>query len=180
MMGKLTFVVLAIIGIVSWGNALAEGFADGPVIFGHGQHAPVNQDVILPKDTVFKLTFDIDQAGKEGTLNRGIDTVARFINMHVANGVPQENLHLAMVMHGSASNELLNAKAYKQKYGKPNPNAELLSTLVANGVQIMLCGQSAYYHQIDRDDLIDGVDMVLSAMTAHMLLNQKGYYVNPF
>lgn len=179
-MGKVRFVVLAIIGSVTWGNAFAEGFADGPVIFGYGQHAPVKQDVTLPKDTVFKLTFDIDQAGKEGALNRGIDTVARFINMHVANGVPLENQHLAMVIHGSASNEMLNTKAYKQKYGKPNPNAELLSTLIANGVQIMLCGQSAYYHQIANDDLIDGVDMVLSAMTAHMLLNQQGYYVNPF
>lgn len=179
-MGKLTFVVFAVIGCFTWGNAFAEGFADGPVIFGYGKHAPVKQDVTLPKDTEFKLTFDIDQAGKEGTLNRGIDTVARFINMHVANGVPLENLHLAMVIHGGASNEMLNAKAYKQKYGKPNPNAELLSTLSANGVQIMLCGQSAYYHQIDHDDLIDGVDMVLSAMTAHMLLNQQGYYVNPF
>ena len=179
-MGKLTFVVFAVIGCFTWGNAFAEGFEDGPVIFGYGKHAPVKQDVTLPKDTEFKLTFDIDQAGKEGTLNRGIDTVARFINMHVANGVPLENLHLAMVIHGGASNEMLNGKAYKQKYGKPNPNAELLSTLSANGVQIMLCGQSAYYHQIDHDDLIDGVDMVLSAMTAHMLLNQQGYYVNPF
>jgi intracellular sulfur oxidation DsrE/DsrF family protein len=100
--------------------------------------------------------------------------------MHVANGVPAKNIHLAIVVHGGASNEMLNNKAYLAKYGKENPNVELISTLLKNNVQIIECGQSAAYHQIANQDMIEGVDMALSAMTAHAILAAQGYSQNPF
>ncbi|VVS99449.1 hypothetical protein ERY430_40383 [Erythrobacter sp. EC-HK427] len=33
---------------------------------------------------------------------------------------------------------------------------------------------------VEHDDLIEGVEMALSAMTAHALLQQQGYTINPF
>jgi intracellular sulfur oxidation DsrE/DsrF family protein len=161
-------------------NVKAAEFADGPVIFDYGKHAPVQQNMKLDNDAVLKVVFNVGKAGKDGAVNRGFDSVARFLNMHVANGIPAKNIHLVIVVHGSASSEMLNAKAFQTKYDKQNPNIELISTLLKNNVELILCGQSAAYHQIANQDMIEGVDMALSAMTAHAILATKGYSQNPF
>ena len=134
----------------------------------------------LEKNALLKVVFDVGQAGKNGAVNRGFDSVARFLNMHVANGIPAKNIHLVIVVHGSASKEMLNTKAYLAKYGKENPSIELVSTLLKNRVELILCGQSAAYHKITNQDMIEGVDMALSAITAHAILASQGYSQNPF
>ena len=48
------------------------------------------------------------------------------------------------------------------------------------GVYIYVCGQSAAYYDVATEDLLPGVDMALSAMTAHTMLQQQGYAINPF
>ena len=48
------------------------------------------------------------------------------------------------------------------------------------GVEVIVCGQAAAAHGVEKSALIDGVKMDLSAMTAHARLAQKGYSVNPF
>ena len=45
---------------------------------------------------------------------------------------------------------------------------------------VYLCGQSAAAYGIDKGDLIPGVEMALSAMTAHAVLSAEGYSLNPF
>ena len=104
-----------------------------------------------------------------------------FINMHAAAGVPVENIKLALVVHGGASNDLMTDEAYGAKFdGAKSGNRALLRALMDKGVPVILCGQSAAYHKINQEDLLPGVEMVLSAMTAHALLQQDGYTVNPF
>ncbi|WP_233269051.1 DsrE family protein [Paraglaciecola sp. L1A13] len=179
-MKKLTILTLMLLLSSVGGKSMAAEFADGPVIFGYGKHAPVQQDMKLEKGAVLKVVFDVSQAGKDGALNRSFDTVARFLNMHVANGVPAKDIHLAIVVHGSASNEMLNARAYNAKYDKENPNSELISKLLKNNVKFVLCGQSAAFNEITNQDMIEGVDMALSAMTAHAIFAAQGYSQNPF
>ena len=43
-----------------------------------------------------------------------------------------------------------------------------------------ICGQSASVYGVKAEHLIEGVELELSAMTAHALLQQRGYTVNPF
>ena len=50
----------------------------------------------------------------------------------------------------------------------------------SNNDHIILGGQSAAYYEIGVEDLLPGVDMALSAMTAHALLQQDGFTLNPF
>ena len=47
-------------------------------------------------------------------------------------------------------------------------------------MRFILCGQSAAAYGITPENLIPGVEMALSAMTAFALLQQNGYTVNPF
>ena len=62
----------------------------------------------------------------------------------------------------------------------PNPNVALIDALREKGVRIIICGQSAAAYGVKKDDFYTGVELALSAMTAHALLQQDGYTVNPF
>lgn len=155
-------------------------FTTGPVIQDFGKHAKVQIDQTFDANTEFKVAFDVSKTSGEKTLNRHFDSLARFLNMLVANGAKQENIHLALVVHGSAGSDLLNPSAYKKRFDAENPNHPLIAELLTNNVEVYLCGQSAAFRDVSNDELIEGVQMSLSAMTAHSLLNQRGYSVNPF
>lgn len=157
-----------------------DAFTSGPVIEGFGENAPVKQTHPVSANQKFKIAFDIAEQGSADAVNRKINSLARFINMQARAGVPVDNIQLAMVIHGKASYDFLNNKAYKEKFGVDNPNSELLKQLVAHNVKFYVCGQSAAFFDIKDGMLVDGVDMALSAMTAHALLQQDGFTLNPF
>jgi intracellular sulfur oxidation DsrE/DsrF family protein len=154
-------------------------FKDGPVIAGYGKHAPAESTTQL-KDTKYKVAFDVGNAAEPGELNRKFDSLARFINMQVAAGVPKENIHLALVVHGKASFDLLDNDTYQKAHQLDNKNKPLIQSLLANNVRVILCGQTAAAYDISLVQLIAGSEIELSAMTAHALLQQQGYTVNPF
>jgi intracellular sulfur oxidation DsrE/DsrF family protein len=160
-----------------------SAFKPGPVLETMGAHAPVPGVEQLPADNTFAIAFDVSTPAAEGSANRGFDSAARFLNMHVAHGVPQENIRLVVVVHGKAALELLTDKAHAanplSRQGD-NPSAKLVEALLAEDVRFILCGQSAAAYGIAPDDLIPGVEMALSAMTAHALLQRNGFTVNPF
>ncbi len=160
-----------------------SAFKPGPVLTEFGAHAPVPGIGQLPADTEFAIAFDVSTPAAEGAPNRGFDSAARFLNMHVSHGVPQENIRLVVVVHGKAALELLTNAAHAanplSRQGD-NPSAKLVEALLAEDVRFVLCGQSAAVYGIKPEDLIPGVEMSLSAMTAHALLQQRGFTVNPF
>jgi intracellular sulfur oxidation DsrE/DsrF family protein len=149
-----------------------SAFETGPVLDEFGPHAPVPGVDQLPADAEFQIAFDVSEPAGESGPNRGFMAAARFLNMHVAAGVPEENIRLVVVVHGKASRELLSAD--------DNPSRALVEALLAEDVRFVLCGQSAVAYGIEPQDLIPGVEMSLSAMTAHAVLQQRGYTVNPF
>lgn len=169
-----------IAGALCASTALAapEDFATGPLIQAYGAVAPVENQMPIPDGTVFRIAFDVSTPADVGELNRKLVTAARFLNMHVANGVPAEDIHLAIVVHGGAVADVSTGNHYTP--GVEPANAGLVASLVANGVKIYVCGQSAAYHNVGVEDLLPGVTMALSAMTAHALLQQDGYTLNPF
>ncbi|GAA4765258.1 hypothetical protein GCM10023219_07630 [Stakelama sediminis] len=155
-------------------------FHPGPVFSDFGKIAPVESDLPIPKDSVFKLLFDSNAASDPATLNRIIDRAARFINMQVEAGVPEANIHVAIVLHGPAAYDVTKDDFYRTRHdGKPNLNVHAVSELIAHGVQIYVCGQSATAMDIGKDKLLPGVKMALSAMTADALLQQQGYTLIP-
>ena len=157
-----------------------DDFTAGPLIENFGKTAMVTSDIAIDKNHKFNVAFDVGKQSETGEINRAFDTLARFLNMHVRAGLKSENINLALVVHGKAAYDLLNNKAYDARFLGDNPNQALLAALLANGVDIYLCGQTAAYYEIKNQDLQKGVSMALSAMTAHALLQQQGYTLNPF
>lgn len=173
---KISTAVMAACGVFA-GTALAgpERFIAGGQIEAYGRYAPVADPRITP-DAQFKIAYDVSTAAEAGQINRGIESAARFLNMVTAAGVPAENVKLAIVVHGAAAADL--QRLYAD--GTPNPNAALVEALIAKGISVQLCGQTAAMKDVDIESLVAGVTVPLSAMTAHALLQQDGYTINPF
>ena len=94
-------------------SAQTVEFKDGPVIMGFGKNAPVSTHTVV-KDAVFKVAFDVGSTSdNKDEVNRKFNSLARFINMHVAAGVKKENIQLALVVHGKATLDLLDHTHYK-------------------------------------------------------------------
>ena len=162
--------------------ALAQGpdFKTGPVFDEYGPVADIDADFTIPEGMNFKVRFDVREGGEAGARNRRFETAARFINMHARAGVPEEKMKLAIVVHGKAVHDLAKAAHYQDAVGGENANAPMLAALMDKGVRFIVCGQSAAYYDVTNDDLLPGVEMALSAMTAHAVLDTEGYALNPF
>lgn len=169
-------------------EAQENQFKPGKTIPAYGKIADVPNMQALPDEAQFRVSFDLAKAAKVGELNRSIDSLARFINMHSANGVAIKDINLAAVIHGSAVKDFVNQAKYQSMTAEANDtsetslnkNADLIKALSEQGVKFYICGQSAAYHGVKAADLLPNVNMSLSAMTAHALLQQQGYTLNPF
>jgi intracellular sulfur oxidation DsrE/DsrF family protein len=158
-----------------------SAFTTGPVFEEYGPTAPVDTDMEIPADATFNVAFDTAKGADAGKLNRTLESAARFVNMHAKAGIPLENIKVAVVVHGKASEDLLGPEEYtKRREGAENANIALIAALTGHNVRVILCGQSAAAYGITNDMLAPGVEMARSAMTAHALLQQEGYTVNPF
>lgn len=156
-------------------NAEESRFTTGPVIASYGPVADVEGAMPIPAHTRFKVVFDVSEGADAGALNRGLESAARFLNMHARAGVRASNIRLAIVVRGSATRDV----AVHPRPNEDNANAALIADLIAHGVDIYVCGQSAAHYEVEARDLLPNVRLALSAMTAHAMLQQQGYTLNP-
>ena len=150
-----------------------SAFRTGPIFEEFGAHAPVEGIDTFAPDTEFAIAFDVAGQADAGTRNRGFESAARFINMHASHAVDPANMRIAVVVHGKAVHDLLDDEA-------GNGSHYMVTQLLDYGVRFIVCGQSAAAHGVAKADFIPGVELALSAMTAHAQLQQAGYTVNPF
>jgi intracellular sulfur oxidation DsrE/DsrF family protein len=148
-----------------------SSFTTGPVIKDYGPVANVDVTLPVPKNAALRHSFDVAERAEDGEPNRTLVSAARFINMHARAGIEADRIKVAVVVHGTAIHDVSR---------EATVNTGLVAALIDHGVQIIVCGQSAAYYGVTTDDLLPGVDMALSAMTAHALLQQQGYSLNPF
>ncbi|PRX54732.1 DsrE family protein [Flagellimonas meridianipacifica] len=154
----------------------------GPVLKEYGKVWKIeNPDFATDTTMEYKVVFDVMNSPKSPTaLNRSIETAARFLNMHAQSGVPESQLKVALVIHGKAAKDVITNQAYQARFGSPNPNHDMINQLMDSGVEIILCGQSSKSRDYPKEDLISGVQISLSAMTALIQLQNKGYQLIKF
>lgn len=171
---NLRIALLAVVfapGVALADPGAAAAFTTGPVIKEFGPAADVADAAALPSGSAFNVSFDVKEQSAEKKPNRTLVSAARFLNMHARAGVDPKDIALAVVVHGKAVHDVTRAAA---------DNLPLIAALQEHNVDIIVCGQSASYYGVSRADLAPGVDMALSAMTAHAQLQQQGYTLNPF
>jgi intracellular sulfur oxidation DsrE/DsrF family protein len=154
----------------------------GPVVPSYGPvMAPPKGSYNLDPDVHYKVSMDVSGIAEfPGDANRQLVSAARFLNMHARNGIPASNIQFAIIVHGPAARDLLNDDAHEARYNEPNPNTGLLQELDAAGVTIYLCSQTAAFRGMQPEEFSPTVTMSLSAMTAHVRLQQEGYTLIPF
>lgn len=154
----------------------------GPVIVDYGPvyYVP-DEPVELTDGLPLKAVFDVAAAPKEtDDQNYRLETVARYLNMHVRAGLKTTQLPTVVVLHGRALRSALNEEGFEARYNGENPDAELLRQLMATGVRVLVCGQSAAAAGVSPDELAAGIEMSLSAMTALVMLQSDGYALIPW
>ena len=176
-----TLLLTTIIVLTSFSSFGKEKPLYGPAIADYGPYFKIeNRDVEVVKTQNFKVVFDVKNTdSNKANHNRYIESVARYMNMHAANGVAVENMEIAVVLHGASTKDTLSDKAYKDRHGVDNPNSELIKALNKKGVKFYLCGQSAAFSKIDKNELMPEVSLALSAMTMLVTLQQDGYALLP-
>ena len=127
----------------------------------------------------FKAVFDVGRAFENPEkANKLIESAARYIRLHREAGVPNHQIKVALAIHGSAIFDLLNHSDYQlqREIKTPfNPNYDLISALSQEGVEIILCGQTAAFRKINKQQLHPDVKLALSAMTVLVQLQNEGY-----
>jgi intracellular sulfur oxidation DsrE/DsrF family protein len=156
---------------------------NGPIILSAGASVHVEAPTFtVPDGHVFKAVFVIDAGGNDSSrVNAQLTTMARFYNLHARHGYPAPRVLAAAVVNGAGWQSLLTDSAFAARFGgKPNPSRRLVEELVQHGAQVVLCGQTAGSVRVNRDELIPGVKVAISAMTALNVLYADDYRLNPW
>jgi intracellular sulfur oxidation DsrE/DsrF family protein len=102
------------------------------------------------------------------------------MNMHGQTGLTGEQMEIVVILHGAGVKNVLNDKTHEEKFRKANPNGGLLAALQEAGVDLFVCGQSLKSRGYAKEDLADPVKVSLSAMTALVHYQEKGYRIINF
>ena len=149
-----------------WGGVVPiEGIDDVP--------DPTMKYKLLMELTTFTVKQGDTTAIKE--MNVGLIEAGRILNLHVAAGIPKENIDLVLVVHAGALNAFLTNEKYKKKFDIDNPNIPLLKELEGFKVKIINCGQAMHYQGLEKEDFIPGVKVALTAQTVLSAYQSKNY-----
>lgn len=129
-----------------------------------------------PKNLEYKVSWDVTVGPKSPEeAVEGFNVAANFLRMADANGVSRKQVHLALIVHGTATQSLLTNEAYKAATGKDNANVAVLTALNDAGVQIIVCGVALINRKVPRDKLLPFVKVATSATMARAILHAQGY-----
>ncbi len=175
-----TYLLILLLGQTVMGQETQK--IKGPVILGYGDTWVIDSSELqLDPNLKYHLIFDLYKKPEDASkVNASINTLARFINMHVNAGVNMDKIKLIAVVHGTAGNDMMQDEFHFKKYGVNNPNAELIAKLNSAGVEFYLCGQTMHSRGLDRNLLLPEVKVALSAMTAIYTYTSKGYTLIKF
>ena len=127
-----------------------------------------------------KVVFDITSMGKDVAKPLpGLERVATLLNLAGMSGLKPTDLEVAVVLHGDATLTALDDGAYQSATGQTHPSSDLLAKLAKAGVKVMVCGQSLERKKLDAKRVRPGVGIAVSAVTAVINLQSRGFAYVP-
>lgn len=108
-----------------------------------------------------KIVFDTTAAAAAGKPNRGLDSAARLVNIYALEGMDSARPRIAVILHAGATAAALATDAT----GAENPERRLVDALLAEGVEVWVCGQSVIRTGHSLDEIMPGIRVAFSAMT---------------
>lgn len=146
-----------------------------PQIAGYGTVVPMPNAAEPPRRGM-KIVFDITSDGKPEEVNKGLESVARYLNLNAQAGNKASEVQLALVLHGPATKAALNDTAYASRTeAKQNPNLALVRELRKHGVEVFVCGQALARHKYAASEVAAEFTTAVSAMTVNANKQHDGY-----
>jgi intracellular sulfur oxidation DsrE/DsrF family protein len=156
--------------------------AQFPIVKDFGGIYEIKDAVEKPDPSLeYKIMVDLSTgADSPEEISRWVDNIARLMNLHGLAGVPQDRLHVKVVVHGGAIFTLLTDEKHQERSKVDNPNLKVYEALKASGAEIFVCGQSMVARNLDKKDLWPGVKISHSALTTITTYVPQGYTLLKF
>ena len=123
-----------------------------------------------------KVVFDTTAAAPAGKPNRGLESAARLVNIYELEKMTPGRPKIAVILHFNATAAALNDAAHaKTAGGGVNPNGELIGKLLANEVEVWVCGQSLIRSGHALTDVLPGIRIAHSAMIFNLNRQTDGW-----
>lgn len=150
-----------------------------PIIPNVGGVVPLPKAAEQPRKGA-KVVFDITVDAKSADVNKGLERVARLLNLYGSAGLKASDVKVAVVFHGEATKTVLSDAAYKVKFGADkNPNLIVLRDLQKAGVEVFVCGQALAYKGIKESEVEKDIAVALAALTVVINRQTDGYAYVP-
>ena len=174
---RISKIFISIIIISNYTNAQEW---ETQIIKGYGEVKYFDQAASqLNKQLEYKLIFDIKGNQVKNGVNKGLWTIARTLNLFELSGIPSKKIEIVASIHGEATFITLNSNAYQDKFGRDNPNSNIIQQLNDSGVKLYVCSQATSSRNINNDDLNINVIPALSGIAVlsnHLL---QGFTLMP-
>ena len=174
---RISKIFISIIIISNYTNAQEW---ETPIIKGYGEVKYFDQAASqLNKQLEYKLIFDIKSNQVKNGVNKGLWTIARTLNLFELSGIPSKKIEIVASIHGEATFITLNSNAYQDKFGRDNPNSNIIQQLNDSGVKLYVCSQATSSRNINNGDLNINIIPALSGIAVlsnHLL---QGFTLMP-
>ena len=182
-LGKLLFAFALAIHMLPAVSAQDKSVKPGqlvfPIISRHGGVLPRPRAVEQPRVGA-KVVFDATADAKAADFNKGLDRVARLLNLYGAAGLKAGDVKITIVLHGEATKSVLNDTAYKARFQvEQDPNLPLIRELQKAGVEVLVCGQALNYKGFPDGDVADEIPIAAAALTVVINKQTDGYSYIP-
>lgn len=150
-----------------------------PLITKFGGVAKVSAAVEKPVPGA-KVLFDITAAASPDEVNKGLERVARLINLYGVTGFTADDVKIAVVLHGPATSAVLKEEFYQARFqAERNPNLPLIQELRKAGVEISVCGQALNAKGFPESSVSEDVILADAALTVLIKKQSSGYVYIP-
>lgn len=122
-----------------------------------------------------RVVLDTTAAAPAGKPNRGLESAARLVNLYAKEGLAGAKPQIAVILHHDAMPASLSDAAHERAGGGSNPNRELIEQLLANGVEVWVCGQAVVRGGHTPADVAPGIKVAYSAMVFNINRQQDGW-----
>jgi intracellular sulfur oxidation DsrE/DsrF family protein len=150
-----------------------------PIIRGHGGVVRRPQAAEPPRAGA-RVVFDTTADAQPGDVNKGLDRVARLLNLYGVAGLQAQDVKITLVLHGEATKTALNDAAYQARFEVPqNPNLTLIRELQQAGVEVLVCGQALNYKGFADATVASNIPIAVAALTVVINKQSDGYAYIP-
>ena len=157
--------------------------AQFPIVKGFGGIYKIDNPVEqLEKGNEVKIIVElVSQNTTPEEYSFWVNNIARLMNLHGLEGVPADNLHVKVIVHGPAVFDLLSDGNYFEQFRiAKNPNIEVWEALDAAGADVIVCGQSLIGRDLGRDEIWEKTQVATSALTTITKNVADGYVLLKF